>query len=83
LPLEPAEFDTWLLNFTKTDLGKLMMSDGTLGLKNDKLKYFQIETVSQGKAWGSYNKINPVYLEWKAYLDSFENKNDASKSMSS
>jgi len=71
LPLEPAEFNTLLLNFTKTDTGRLMTSDGTLGFKNNKLSYFQIETVSQGKAWGSFNKINPIYLEWKAYLDSF------------
>ena len=71
LPLEPAEFNTYLLNFTKTDTGRLMTSDGTLGFKNNKLSYFQIETVSQGKAWGSFNKINPIYLEWKAYLDSF------------
>jgi len=59
------------------------MSDGTLGIKNNKLKYFQIETVSQGKAWGSFNKINPIYLEWKAYLDSFQKANDKSNVMKS
>lgn len=81
LPVPPADFNKYLLEFRKTKAGEQFESDQKIGFFKDKLVFFEIESESIGDKRSAYAQKHPLYLKWQGYMDKFNEK--APKSLKS
>lgn len=70
---DPQKFDELLLDFSKSDVGKKLQTDSTIGLVNKKLVYFQIVATSIGKTYDSSALKQPILEKWEKYMEEYRN----------
>lgn len=42
-----------------------------IAFNEDKLKYFEVTAISNGKQWDPYETLNPIYEEWDYFVESY------------
>ena len=71
--MDPTLFQEKVYEFAHdSELGRLLLDNNEMGFKDDRLIYFQINTIAAGEPRDPHHKAYPVYEKWVQYIDRYK-----------